>query len=214
MDSKRKKIERGIKNLLNSNKSYLSKRSLSSPRAAGDAIADIISENFQTILGRTALEYAPQSTRKSMHDLAYKDKAGNTYYVDVKTHRLDTKFNMPNLTSVKKLSGFYELDNNYFIIAKIDYLISNKQVVVKKVTFAPIEYFDWSCLTVGALGWGQIQIANANIVNLSPDTPRHEWMIELYDHLCRFYPNEIRKAQKRLAYFKIQQKLWKERISK
>ncbi len=43
---------------------------------------------------------------------------------------------------------------------------------IEKVTFAPIEFFDWDCLTIGALGWGQIQIANANVVKIVPKNSR------------------------------------------
>lgn len=42
-----------------------------------------------------------------MADLAFTDKEGFYSVVDVKTHRADTKFNMPNLTSVERLARFY-----------------------------------------------------------------------------------------------------------
>ena len=39
-----------------------------------------------------------------MEDLAFKDLNGKYYAMDVKTHNLDTNFNMPNLISVKRLA--------------------------------------------------------------------------------------------------------------
>lgn len=39
-----------------------------------------------------------------MADIAFKDRDDFYYVVDVKTHREDTKFNMPNLTSVERLA--------------------------------------------------------------------------------------------------------------
>lgn len=39
-----------------------------------------------------------------MADLAFTDKEGIYSVVDVKTHREDTRFNMPNLTSVERLA--------------------------------------------------------------------------------------------------------------
>ncbi len=51
-----------------------------------------------------------------MADLAFEDLDGYYYVVDVKTHRLSTKFNMPNLTSVERLARFYEDDKNYFVV--------------------------------------------------------------------------------------------------
>ena len=38
----------------------------------------------------------------------------------------------------------------------------NSKLIFEECKFVPIELLDWSCLTLGALGWGQIQIANSN----------------------------------------------------
>ena len=56
-----------------------------------------------------------------MADLAFTDKEGIYSVVDVKTHREDTRFNMPNLTSVERLARFYESDANVFslIVVKL-----------------------------------------------------------------------------------------------
>ncbi|MBI5742878.1 MAG: hypothetical protein HZA25_03495 [Candidatus Niyogibacteria bacterium] len=172
-----KEIEKKILSFLNKQKDFLSERSINSPRTVGDAIESVISENFQTILGDVIKEYSSSFARRAMADMAFTDKDGFYYVVDVKTHRLDTKFNMPNLTSVERLSRFYEEDVNYFVLLKVDYQVEGAKVAIKHVTFAPIEFFNWNCLTLGALGWGQIQIANANIVNIAPKTGRKKWML-------------------------------------
>lgn len=205
---KYKEIAERIKVFLNSQKDFLSARTLNSPRAVGDAIEDIIADNFQKILGDLVGEYSSSFARRAMADLAFTDKDGFYYVVDVKTHRLDTKFNMPNLTSVERLSRFYEEDVNYFLLLKIDYQIEGTKAVIKNVIFAPIEFFDWDCLTIGALGWGQIQIANANVVNLAPKNSRKNWMLELCDTLLEFYPKEIGKITGRIDHFKKIRKFW------
>ena len=69
---------------------------------------------------------------------------------------------MPNLTSVDRLTRFYESDANVFALMLISYSIQGTSLTASDIIFAPIEFLDWDCLTVGALGWGQIQIANAN----------------------------------------------------
>jgi len=196
---------------LNGQKDFLSARTLNSPRAVGDAIENIIADNFQKILGDLVGEYSSSFARRAMADLAFTDKEGFYYVVDVKTHRLDTKFNMPNLTSVERLSRFYEEDVNYFLLLKIDYQIEGTKAVIKHVTFAPIEFFDWDCLTIGALGWGQIQIANANVVNLIPKNSRKKWMLELCDTLFEFYPKEIGKITERIDHFKKIRKFWEKK---
>ena len=208
---KYQKIEKKILSFLNEQKDFLSERSINSPRAVGDAIESVISENFQNILGDVVKDYSSSFARRAMADLAFTDKEDFYYVVDVKTHRLDTKFNMPNLTSVERLSRFYEEDANYFTLLKVDYQTEGTKVVIKSVTFAPIEFFNWDCLTLGALGWGQIQIANANTVNISPKTSRKKWMLELCDTLLEFYPKEISKIGERIDHFKQVRKFWEKK---
>jgi len=208
---KYKELEKKILSFLNAQKDFLSERSMNSPRAVGDAIESVISENFQTILGDVIKEYSSSFARRAMADLAFTDKDGFYYVVDVKTHRLDTKFNMPNLTSVERLSRFYEEDVNYFVLLKVDYQVEGTKVAIKHVTFAPIEFFNWDCLTLGALGWGQIQIANANTVNIAPKTSRKNWMLELCDTLLEFYPKEIGKIGERIDRFKEVRKFWEKK---
>src|SRR5437660_12922668 len=124
---------------------------------------DILSENLETILGADVCsKYSSQFARRAMADLAFEDTQGFYYVVDVKTHRLSTKFNMPNLISVERLARFYEDDKNYFVILMISYDIEGLRAIIEQVKFVPIEFLGWDCLTIGALGWGQIQIANSN----------------------------------------------------
>ena len=92
-----------------------------------------------------------------MADMAFEDPDGAYYVVDVKTHRLSTAFNMPNLTSVERLARFYEDDGNYFVVLMVTYEIEGLRAVVEQVTFVPIEFLDWGCLTIGALGWDRFR---------------------------------------------------------
>ncbi len=88
--------------------------------------------------------------------------------------------------------------------------VQNK--VIENVTFAPIEFLGWDCLTIGALGWGQIQIANSNRVTLNPRYSRRKWIIELCDTLLEFYPKEIAKIDKRMAHFQKIRDQWEQRV--
>ena len=169
---------------------------------------NILVENFGAILGDLSEEYSSQFARRAMADFAFTDKDGFYYVVDVKTHRLDTRFNMPNLTSVERLSRFYEDDTNYFVVLKVNYRIESLKAAIDKVTFVPIEFLSWDCLTLGALGWGQIQIADANAVVVLPKNERKSWMIEMCDNLLDFYPKEILKINERIGYFEEVKKYW------
>ena len=203
-----KEIEKNILKVMNQQKDFLSETSASSPRAAGDAIQTVLSDNFENILGDNCGEYNSTFARRAMADIAFSDKDKLYYVVDVKTHRIDTHFNMPNLTSVERLTRFYEDDNNYFVILNIAYNIEGTKVNVKEVNFIPIEFLSWDCLTIGALGWGQIQIANSNIIKINPKYSRKKWMLEFCDVMLDFYPKEILKIDKRIKHFEKVRIIW------
>lgn len=142
--------ETKVKDFLNAQKEFLSGNTVKSTRAAGDAIQDILSTHFQSIVGETyCLNYSSEFARRAMADLAFEDHEKCYYRVDVKTPRTSTKFNMPNLTSVERLARFYEDDRNYFVILYIGYDVQGLRVVVTDVKLIPIEFMDWECLTLG-----------------------------------------------------------------
>lgn len=203
-----KAIETAIKDLVNGTPDFLTARSANSPRAVGDAIQDLLSENFQKVLGDACTEYSAQFARRAMADLAFEDPEGLYYVVDVKTHRRTTKFNMPNLTSVERLARFYEEPKNCFVILMIAYDVVGTKLEVESVRFVPIEFLSWECLTIGALGWGQIQIANSNVIQVNEGFSRRRWMLELCDTLLEFYPREISKIGDRIEHFKKVRERW------
>ncbi len=205
-------VQTQVKDFLNKQADFLSGSTAKSPRAAGDAIQEILSEHFPAIVGDdVCAKYSSDFARRAMADLAFEDAAGLYYVVDVKTHRLSTKFNMPNLTSVERLARFYEDDRNYFVLLMIDYDIEGIRALIENVTFVPIEFLAWECLTIGALGWGQIQIANSNRITVNPGYSRKKWMIELCDTLLEFYPKEIAKIDKRIGRFQKIREQWEKR---
>ena len=200
-----------IKKYLNAQPDFLSQQTTRSTRAVGDAIESLIAEKFDDFLGDWCDEYSSNFARRAMADLAFKDKEGFYCVVDVKAHREDTKFNMPNLTSVERLSRFYEDDLNVFALIMVKYLIDGKSVVVNEVIFSPIEFLSWDCLTVGALGWGQIQITNSNNITMNHGYSRRDWMLSLCDTMLEFYPKEILKINERIERFEKVKSYWEAR---
>lgn len=201
-------VQDKVRNLINSSPDFLSKNTAQSPRAAGDAIENVIAESFDKILGKHCGEYSSNFARRAMADLAFKDRDGLYYIVDVKTHRTDTKFNMPNLTSVERLARFYEDDTNFFTVLLVRYGVEGVKTKVTHVIFVPIEFLGWDCLTIGALGWGQIQIANSNVVTVNPGYARKRWMLEFCDVMLEFYPKEIAKIGERVSRFEQVREFW------
>jgi hypothetical protein len=89
----------------------------------------------------------------------------------------------------------------------VHYTVEGMRVRASEVTFIPIEFLGWDCLTIGALGWGQIQIANSNFLSIHPGCSRRRWMLEFCDVMIEFYP-EIAKIGDRMARFEQVRAFW------
>jgi hypothetical protein len=93
----------------------------------------------------------------------------------------------------------------------IAYDIEDLHAVIERVTFVPIEFLGWDCLTIGALGWGQIQIANSNRITINPQYSRKSWMIEFCNTMLEFYPKEIARIDRRIDRFRKIREEWEKR---
>ena len=206
-----RRVAAEVRDYINSAPDFLTETVAGSPRAVGDAIENLVAKEFESFLGEWCVEYSSDFARRAMADLAFSDKDGFYSVVDVKTHREDTRFNMPALTSVERLSRFYESDMNVFSILAVKYSVSGVKVTVSEVLFSPIEFLDWGCLTVGALGWGQIQLANSNDIRVTHGYSRRRWMLQLCEAMGEFYPREIDKIQTRMDRFESVRTYWESR---
>ena len=203
-----RKVAANIREYINSSRDFLSPHTARSPRAVGDALESLVAEKFDSFLGDWCSQYSSEFARRAMADMAFTDKEGIYSVVDVKTHREAPRFNMPNLTSVDRLARFYESDANAFSLLMIKYSIEGTHVTASEVLFSPIEFLDWECLTVGALGWGQIQIANSNDIRVIEQYSRKKWMLQLCEVMLEFYPREILKIRDRIDRFDTVREYW------
>lgn len=188
---------------------FQEKRIRNSPRAMGDTVQDVVGELLPNCFPDGVIsDFSADFARRAMADVAFSDVDQNYYLIDIKTHNTSTHFNMPNLTSVHRLARFYEDERNYFVILLVEYEVEDERLTFTGVHFIPIEHLEWSCLTIGALGWGQIQIANANIIHIDRCSTRKAWMLALCDALEIFYPKEIAKITERMDYFQSVRAFW------
>lgn len=202
-------IQENLLNLLNSCHDFDNDHIINSPRAVGDTVQEVLSTQMSTCFPSELIkDFNARFARRSMADVAFTDYEDNYFIVDIKTHNQNTDFNMPNLTSVERLSRLYQDDKNYFVILLVEYKVVNRKIEFDAVTLVPIEHLKWDCLTIGALGWGQIQISNARIVNVERSQTRKNWMLQLCDVLDIFYPKEISKIEERITYFEKVRKFW------
>lgn len=204
----RERIQSNVLVLLNENQ-LMNNNTADSPRAVGDAVQSFLEREFFCCLPKELImNFSEKFVRRAMADFAFEDNTERYYVVDLKTHNLRTSFNMPNITSVDRLAKFYEDDKNYFALLLVDYTSIDSVLKFESCHFVPIEYMDWSCLTIGALGWGQIQIANSNRIVLNTENTRRNWMLQLCDALDLFYPKEISKITARIDRFIHVREYW------
>lgn len=209
----RAEVERALLERLQSEPERMSLRTAGSPRAVGDALDHRVADLLQEVLSGRCSGYARAVSRRAMEDVSFQDLDGYHYAVDVKTHRSGTAFNMPNLTSVERLARFYEKDENFFCLLLVRYLVSDWEVLVSEVIFAPLEAVDWECLTLGALGQGQVQLRNASRILLRTEVDRQKWMLEFCDRVLRFYPAEKAKIERRIQKFEKLREHWAARTA-
>lgn len=175
---------------------------LSSTRAVGDAVQEYLAtRGLASVLKKYGISVKSNFSRRAIEDAAFNDD-GKYYAVDVKTHNLQANFSRPNLISVKRLAEFYKNPNNNFCVLIVSYTVSDNMIDYKECHFNLIESFSWDCLAFGALGCGQIQIANPNNLSFNNDIDRKIWMVELCDKLEAFYDCEIKKIENRKEWFR------------
>lgn len=180
-----------------------------SPRAVGDAVQDFLSEHLlECFPAHVIKSFEAGFERRSMEDMAFYDTADCYYAVDVKTQNIATNFSMPNLISVQRLAKFYQNDTNFFNILMVKYEQEDEALHYTECHFLPIEHLKWECLTIGALGWGQIQIANANHVAIDRAQTRRQWMLDLCDRIDLFYEAEVGKIKERRSWFSGIRQYW------
>lgn len=205
-----KKIENIFHKFLNrQDRSDLGISSGSGVRTSGDKIQKIISQQSPKLLVDYGKNFIVQDSRKSVYNFAFDDISRPiTFYVNTVTHRIETKFNMPNITSVDRLQKLYERENFYFIILLISYKSTKQKDFVTRVDFKPIEYFTWDSLGIGALGSGQLQIRNVKNIEYNLGMNRKSWMIEFSDKLKDFYIDEAKKTVRRIEKAGQLKKIW------
>lgn len=171
-----------------------------STRGVGDAIEGLIVREFGDIATGLADTVNTDFSRRAMEDVSFRVDA-RYYAVDIKTHRDEPGFHMPNLTSVKRLMDFYENDANVFVVIVISYrLADDGSLAHVAATVEPIEWLDWSCLRIGALGWGQLQFRSASEIRVDRGQSRRNWLSRFAEELRGHYASETIKIRQRLEY--------------
>lgn len=193
-----KKIERILFEFLNSrNKEELDLNE--SVRAIGDKIPFVLGGKISSIFNKYIAEYEILSSSKKICNVFIRDKYGNKYFIDIITHNTNKSFVRPNITTVKTIEKLYNDPQNIFLILLVHYNADLEKNFITGVQLFPIEWVDWSCLDIGALGNGQIQIKNSNEIIINKYADRHDWNEEFKKQLMLFYRKQETKIRKRIS---------------
>ena len=184
-----------ITNLLQSRLLPFAAQDSISHRAVGDMIeyfsTEIISDHFKNGCVKS-------KSKKSIDDFSIcVDEEKHLY--DIKSHYInETGFSMPNLVSVKRLMNLLQKDNITLNYIFVDYKRQDGAITIAEIKIIPIWELDWSCLHIGALGYGQIQILNKNNPIITTKIGKNEWKNILKTKVINFYTKQIVKYEKQM----------------
>lgn len=165
------------------------------PRVMGEVIEDEAKKFANKFFGTEATD-----TARSMADAKSSELAEN-YLFDIKTKCTDRPFSMPNITSIKRLADLYQSLRNHFVIIIVHYSIRDGSTVSKVQVF-PVEWISWKNLSIGQLGWGQLQLKNPMDIQLDSTQDRIGWYCKFCRKVIDFYENERQKGYKRQGHFR------------
>jgi hypothetical protein len=166
-------------------------------RTIGDLIenkvADILFESNSDLI----TEKRKSRSKKSIEDVTIMSE-NITYYIDPKTHNINSNFSMPNLTSIDKIKKLFSSENKELLYVMVDYFIENQVVIISNINVFFIWELDISCLGVGALGKGQLQIKNANKKIVFSSEGKKNWYLNFKKLVQNFLKKQIKKTEKQI----------------
>lgn len=166
-------------------------------RAVGDKIE---SDCSNIVMKHFVNEYKPPTSKRSIEDFSLVTTDHHNLF-DVKTHFIQDTigFSMPNLISVKRLKKLLENDLQSLSYVFVDYTRDDLGVIIKDVTVKYIWELDWTILSIGALGKGQLQIKDANKQLKFTDIGKQKWFDILKVNVNSFYQKEMMKIKKEIG---------------
>ena len=175
---------------------------ITSPRAVGNAIQDIIHDGFSNCVPENIFKEECNKPFCKINGLSFIDRKDNHYDVEIKIHNVDLNFHerlykLPypfrkiddnwkdgrmQLT-VEQLTRFFQDRNNYFVVLLLAYEIIGRKIIAKKCHFIPIEHININSFTILA----QDDFVISNSIFIDTKQTRKGWMISLYNKLLETY---------------------------
>jgi hypothetical protein len=135
-------------------------------------------------------------SKKSIEDVTVIDNDDIKYYIDTKSHNVDSSFSMPNLTSVEKLRKLLLSKNGNLIYVFVSYRVSDKLVNIESIDVKYVWELSFDMLRVGSLGKGQLQISNMNKAPIFTNIGKTEWFSTLKSIVRKYHDDRIKMIEK------------------
>ena len=164
-------------------------------RGIADIIEVMVSDIILNLKDQSIKESYEAKSKRSIEDVGLITTDYDDIKIDIKTHDSESDLSMPNLISISRIKKFYENDKNLLLYVFVKYHTDNNSIQVSEVIVKSIEQIDWSCLTIGNLGKGQLQITNMNDISFNDFLSRKDWMKRLSYDVIIYYRSLINKIE-------------------
>lgn len=167
-------------------------------RTVGDLIESKVSEILRNSEGDLITEKRAPRSKKSIEDVTLVS-GGVLYYIDPKTHDVNSDFSMPNLTSIEKIKKLFQSQTEELVYVFVSYKIVNGIVNIIDIKVFFLWELDISILGIGALGKGQLQIKNANDSLIFTSQSKQIWYQDFKKLVQIFLKKQISKINKQIV---------------
>jgi len=169
----------------------------SEQRTVGDLVEYKVKSIIMGLTGNNLIkECLEPRSKRSIEDVTVVGEDGVFNYVDSKTHNTDSEFSMPNLTSVERLRKLLIDDTKSLIYIFVSYNVSNNIVNIESIEVRYVWELDFSILTIGSLGKGQLQITNMNNEMVFTDEGKEVWLEKLKTKVREYHEKRIQQIEK------------------
>lgn len=166
-------------------------------RTVGDLIESKVSEILKNTSSDLITEIRAPRSKKSIEDVTLVS-SGITYYIDPKTHDVNSDFSMPNLTSIEKIKKLFLKNTEELVYVFVSYRIQDGIINIVDVKVFFIWELDISILGIGALGKGQLQIKNANESLVFTSKGKEKWYDDFKKVVQVYLKKQITKIKKQI----------------
>jgi hypothetical protein len=166
-------------------------------RTVGDLIESKVSEILKNTSSDLITEIRAPRSKKSIEDVTLVS-SGITYYIDPKTHDVNSDFSMPNLTSIEKIKKLFLKNTEELVYVFVSYRIQEGIINIVDVKVFFIWELDISILGIGALGKGQLQIKNANESLVFTSKGKEKWYDDFKKVVQVYLKKQITKIKKQI----------------